>query len=43
MASDLLSGLENAILELGRRPDVLIRFQADPVAVGEELGLDPEW
>lgn len=43
MSQELISKLEFAILELGRRPDVLERFQADPVAVGTELGLEGDW
>lgn len=38
-----LSVLEQAILELGRRPELLVQFQQDPIAVGRELGLDEEW
>ncbi|MGA7835809.1 MAG: hypothetical protein WCA31_11440 [Acidimicrobiales bacterium] len=43
MSEELLSQLEFAILELGRRPDTLKRFQVDPVVVGAELGLESEW
>jgi aromatic ring-opening dioxygenase catalytic subunit (LigB family) len=43
MPQELRSTLEFAILELGRRPEVLQRFQNDPVVVGAELGLTADW
>lgn len=35
--------LEHAILALARDRDLLGRFQADPAAVGADLGLDDSW
>ena len=35
--------LENAILALAGKPELLARFKADPGAVCQELDIDPEW
>lgn len=35
--------LESAIKTLAGNPDLLQRFQADPTAVGAEIGLDAQW
>jgi aromatic ring-opening dioxygenase catalytic subunit (LigB family) len=35
--------LENAILTLGKDPELLARFKAAPIEVGAEMGLDAHW